>query len=110
MGSQTEGALSFNTALRWLHAVIQARAQLEWESAQNQEDQQAKMAERVDTTFREVLSQMSQVDLVRLLNWFLSITANPGTGPVCSVSKALIKVTQPRADASAGDTTPEFFM
>ena len=38
VGSQTEGVLSFSVALRQLQVVIQARAQLEWELAQNQED------------------------------------------------------------------------
>ena len=88
--------------------VIQARAQVQWELAQNQEDQQAKMAEQVDTTFREVPSQMSQADSVRLLPWFLSTTANPSTGAICSVSEALTTVMQPKADAPTYDTTLEF--
>ena len=82
LGLQTEGTLSCNVALRQLQAVIQARAQLEWELTQKQEDQWAKVAEQVDTTFREVPSQMSQADSMRLLSWFLSATVNPSAGPV----------------------------
>ena len=36
-----------------------------------EEDQWIRMVEQVDTTFREVLSLMSQANLVRLLPWFL---------------------------------------
>ena len=47
----------------------------------------------MDTTFREVLSQMSQTDSVRLLLWFLSAAAMSGAGPTCSVSEVLTSVT-----------------
>ena len=70
VGLQTKEALSFNMALRQLQVFIQVRTQLEQELAENQEDQWAKMAEQVDTTFREVLSQMSQADSVRLFPGF----------------------------------------
>ena len=66
------------------------------------------MAEQVDTTFREVLYQMSQVNLVRLLPWVLFTVANPITGPVCSMSEALASDMQPIVDAPAGDTNPVF--
>ena len=66
------------------------------------------MAEQVDTTLREVLSQMSQANLVRLFPWFLSATANPSAGPICSVSEALATVMQPRMDAPADNTTSGF--
>ena len=66
------------------------------------------MAEQVDTTFREVLSQMSQADLVRLLPWFLSATANPSAGPICSISEAFTTFMQSRADVPADNTTPGF--
>ena len=49
---------------------------------------------------------MSKADLVRLLLWFLSAPANPSAGPICSVSKELATVAQPRADAPVDDTTP----
>ena len=107
-GSQTKEALSFNVPLRQFQAVTQARTQLEWELARNQEDQLAKMAEQVNTTFKEVLSQISQAHLVRLLPWFLSATTSPGAGPVCSVIEALTTVMQPKADASVYNTTWEF--
>ena len=75
---------------------------------QKEEDQWARMAEQVNTTIREVLPQMSQADLVRLLPWFLSIVASSSAGPKCSVSEALAAIMQPRADAPMEDTTPEF--
>ena len=66
------------------------------------------MDKQVDTTFREVLSQMRQGDLVMLLPRFLSTTANPSTGPVCFISEALASVAQLRVDAPAGNITPGF--
>ena len=65
------------------------------------------MAEQMDTTFREVLSQMSQANSVRLLPWFLPTTAKSSAGPVHSVSEALTTIMQPRADTPMDDTTPE---
>ena len=73
--------------------------------AQKQEGQWARMAAQVDTTFREVLSQMSQANSVRLLHWFLSAAANPSAGPNHSVSEALATVIQPRVDAPADYNT-----
>ena len=65
-------------------------------------------AQQVDTTFREVLPQMSQANSVRLLPWFLSAAANPCTGPVCSVTEVLTTVAQPGADVPADNTTLGF--
>ena len=98
-----------------LQVVTQAKAQLEWklllkleELAKNHENQWARNTEQVDTTLREILSQMSQADWVRLLPWFLCATAHPGTGPLHYVSEALTTVMQPKADAPVDDTTLEF--
>ena len=103
--------ISFSTALRQLQGATQAKTQLEWElllkweglsrthkdqqtrvtkeqedqqarRTKEQEDYQARMTKQVDTTFREVLSQMSEANLVRLLPWFLSATANSTAGPI----------------------------
>ena len=108
---QTKEMLSFSLTLRQLQEVIQAKAQPEWRlaleleglaknnkaqqfrMAQRQEDQWTGKAEQMDTTFREVLSQMSQADLVKFLPWFLSATAKYATGPTCSVSEALTSIT-----------------
>ena len=68
--------------------------------AQKQEDQQARMTEQVDITFREVLYQMGQVNLVRVPPWFLSIATKPRVDLICPVM-------QQRVDASVADTTPE---
>ena len=105
--------------------VTQAKSQLEWEllleweelaqtqvdqwvrMAKKYEDQWTRMAEQGDTTFREVLSQVSQANLVRLLPWFLFTAANPGAVPIYYMSETLTTVVQPGADASV-DTTPEF--
>ena len=65
-------------------------------------------AGQMDTTIREVLSQMSQANSVRILPWFLSATAKSGAGPTCSVSEALTTIMQPRVDAPMDNTTPEF--
>ena len=46
----------------------------------------------MDITFREVLSQMSQADLVRLLPWLLSATAKSRAGPKCSMSEAFTSI------------------
>ena len=100
---QSKEVLCFSLALRQLQEVTQAKAQLEWRLAlkleglaknyedqqlrmvRRQEDQWTMMAEQMDTTFREVLSQMSQADLVRLLPWYLSVTAKSGAALTCSV-------------------------
>ena len=91
---QTEEALCFSLALRQLQEVTQAKTQFEhmlalkleglaknyedkqFRMVQRQEDQKTRMAEQMDTTFREVLSQMSQADVVRPLPWFLSAAAS----------------------------------
>ena len=86
-------------ALRQLQMVTQAKSQLEWElllkweelaqkqedqwawkakkqedqwarMAKKQEDRWARMAEQGDTTFRQVLSQVSQANSVRLSHGF----------------------------------------
>ena len=74
--------------------ATQAKSQLELELlliqeelAPKQEDQWAMMAEQGDISFREVLSQVSQANLVRLLPWFLFSAANPGAVPIYSVSE-----------------------
>ena len=77
VSTQTEEVLSFSLASRQLEEATQAKAQLEWGLAlklegltknyedqqfrmvQKQEDLQTRMAEQRNTTFREVLSQMS---------------------------------------------------
>ena len=123
--SQTKEALGCSVALRQLQMVTQAKSQPEWElllkqeelapkqedqqarMAKKQENQWARMAEQGDTTFREVLSQVSQANLVRLLPWFLFTTASPGAVPLCSVSETLTTIMQSGADAPV-DTTPEF--
>ena len=64
------------------------------------------MAEQMDTTFREVLSQMSQANLARLLPWFLSAAAKSSVGPMHSVSEALTAIMQPRTDTPTDETTP----
>ena len=74
---QTEEALSFSLALRQLQEATQAKAKLEqglalklaglakdyekqwFRVVQQQEDKWAKMAEQMDTAFREVLSQLN---------------------------------------------------
>ena len=76
--------------------------------SKKQKDWQARLAEQGYTTFNEVLSQVSQADLARLLTWFLSTTANPGAVPIYSVSGTLTTGMQPEVDAQADDTTPEF--
>ena len=65
------------------------------------------MAKQIDTTFREVLSQLSQADSVRLLPWFLSAAAKSNVVPACSMSEALTTAMQPRADTPMDDTNPE---
>ena len=75
---------------------------------QKQEVQQTMIDEQVDTTFKEVLSQMSQADLVRLLPWFLSVTASSHAGPTHSVSEALTTIVQWMPDAPTDGTTPKF--
>ena len=47
----------------------------------------------MNTTFRKVLSHVSQANSVRLLPWFLSATAKSGADPACSVSEVLTAVT-----------------
>ena len=75
--------------------------------AKKQKDQWARIAEQGDTTFREVLSQVSQANLVRLLPWFLFTAANPGAVPICCVSETLTTIMQPGVDAPV-DTSSEF--
>ena len=88
VNTQTKEAFGFRLALRQLQEVTQAKAQLEWRLAlklegsaksyedqqfrmyQGQEDQWTRMAGQMDTTFREVLSQMSQTDSARLFHGF----------------------------------------
>ena len=60
----------------------------------------------MDTSFRDVLSQLSQADSVRPLPWFLSASARSSVGPTHVVSETLTTIMQPRADAFM-DTTPE---
>ena len=109
--AQTEEVLSFSLALRQLQEATQAKAQLEWWLAlkvegltknyedqqfrmvQKQEGQWTRMAKEMYTTFSEVLSQMRQTDLVRLLPLFLSTAAKSSAGPARSVSEALTAVT-----------------
>ena len=120
--AQTEEVLGFSLALKQLQEITQTKAQLEqrlaleleglaknyevqWEGLakryeyqqfrmfQGQEDQWTRMAEQMDAPFTEVLSQVSQADLMRLLPWFLSATAKSGADPTCSVSKALTSIT-----------------
>ena len=76
--------------------------------AKKQEEQQARMGEQGDTTFRMVLSHVSQANSVRLLPWFLSTATNPCAVLIHSVSETHTTVMQPGADAPADDTTPEF--
>ena len=60
----------------------------------------------MDTTFREVLSQLSQADLVRLLPCFPSASAKPSMDITHMVSETLTTVMQQRVDAPM-DTPPE---
>ena len=82
---QTEEVLGFSLALQQLQEATLANAQFERELAlkvqvltknyedqqfrmvQKQEDHWTRMAEQIDTTFREVLSQKSCTDSMRLL-------------------------------------------
>ena len=136
-GSQTKEVISFSAALRGLQGATQAKPWLEqelllkWEGlsrnhkdqqtiitkeqedyqammTKEQEDQWARMTRRIDNTFREVLSQVSQADSMRILPWFLSTAANPRTDQVHSVKEALTAVVLSRMDAPVDDTTPEF--
>ena len=93
---QTVKALDFGMALIQLKVVTQDQTQLKWELlhkqerlAEEQENQWARMWKQLDTTFREVLSQVSPTNLVRLLPWCLSTAANPCAVPVCSVGEVL---------------------
>ena len=65
-------------------------------------------AQAIDTTFREVLSQVGPADLVRLLTCFYSTADNPGTGPTHSLGEVLTAAMQLEAEAFADDTTPVF--
>ena len=123
MSMQTDEALSFSLALRQLQEVTLAKAQLEWRLAlkmeglaknyedqqlkmvQAQEDQWNRMAEQMDTNFREVLSQMSQANLVRLLPQFLSTAAKSIAGPTCSVSEALTSATTSELEGTAASVS-----
>ena len=122
---QTKEVLSFSLALRQLQEATQAKAEIEWgltlklevvtknyedqqfRMVQKKEDQWTRVVEQMDTTFREVLSKMSQANLVGLLPWFLSTAAKSGVGPACSVSEALTAILHPRVDAPMDDTTLE---
>ena len=113
MSTQTEEALSFRPVLRQLQEVTQTKAQLNLERlAKNYEDQQfrmvqwqedqwTRMAEQMDTTFRKVLSQRSQADLVKLLPWFLSNADISSADPTCSVSEALTSITMWQFEGTA---------
>ena len=64
--------------------------------------------EQFATTFREVISQVRLVDLVRLLTWFFSTAYSPGAVPVHSVDDVLTAAMQLRMGVSADDTTSGF--
>ena len=66
-----------------------------------QEDQQTGMTEQMDTTFREVLSKMSQADSMRHLWWFLSAASRSCAGPTCSVSGELTSITTLELEGTA---------
>ena len=74
---------------------------------QKEEGQWTRMAEQMDTKFREVLSLMSQANLMRFLPWFPSTATKSGAGPTCPVSEALTAIMQLRADTPVDDTTEE---
>ena len=109
--SQTEEGPSLIPALMGLQSITQAKAQLKWELAHRMatkhKDQQAMMAKEVDTIFREVFSETSSTNLVRLLPWCISTATNPGMIPICYMSEALATTMQQRVDAPAGTTIPE---
>ena len=65
------------------------------------------MAKEVDATFKEVSSETSLTDSVRLVSCSFSTTANPGIIPICCMSKALATAMQQRADAPATATAQE---
>ena len=65
------------------------------------------MAEEVAATFWEVFSETSSIDLVRLLPWCISTTANPGAIPTHYMSGGLATTMQQRVDAPAATTAPE---
>ena len=108
---KTKEALGFSLTLRQLQEATKAKFQLkcglalelegltknyedqQFRVVQEQEDQWIRMAEQMDTTFREVLPQLSQTYAVRLLPWFLSATAKSGAGPSHSLSEALTAIT-----------------
>ena len=52
-------------------------------------------------------SEMSSTNLVRLLPWCISTTANPCTIPICYMNEVLATTVQWRADAPMPTTTPE---
>ena len=70
-----------------------------------QEDHWARAQEQLDTTFREVLSQVSPADLVRLLIWLLSTADNPCAVLTCSVGEVLAATMQSWAEVP-DDVTP----
>ena len=119
--------LGFSLALRQLQEATQVKAKLEWglalklegltknyedqwlRRAQKKEDQWTRMVQQMHTTLREVLSQKSQINSVRLFPWFLSIDAMPSAGPACSVSEALTAISTPElkvTTASASMSSP----
>ena len=62
--------------------------------------------EQMDTIFREVFSQLSQADSVRLLPCIIFASAKSGVDLAQSVSEALTTTMQPRVDIPM-DTAPE---
>ena len=63
----------------------------EWKEklAEKQEDLWARVQEQLDITFREILSEVSPADSVRLLTWLLSIADNPCAVPAHSIGEVL---------------------
>ena len=91
---------------REINKIQAATAKWKEQLADKQQDQWARVLEQFATTFRKVLSQVSPVDLVRLLTWFFSPTNSSGAVPACSMDDMLTTALQWRTKALADDATP----
>ena len=75
--------------------------------AAKHEEWQARMEEEVDATFREVFSETSSIDSVRLSPWCISTATNPRGLPTCYLSEALATTVQWRAEFHMAATSAE---
>ena len=116
---QTKEVLGFSLALRQVQKVTQSSVWMKADPCTGRVGQKLwgpaiqdgsgtrgptdQDAEQMDTTFREVLSQMSQANSVRLLPWSLSTSAMSSAGPTHSVIEALTSITTSELE---GTTAP----